>query len=89
MEVWGESVASIRVKTFYKLIVFSFFPYLCIIHWHPIGVYARLLLEAALERISNILFCVVCLFVLVFVYDSKKESQMEKIKRVNKNWKTY
>lgn len=46
-----------------------YFPYLCVIHWHPIGIYARLFFETALKRISNILF--VCSFVLVFVYDGE------------------
>lgn len=34
------------------------FPYLCIIHWHPIRVYGKLFLETALECIGNILVCV-------------------------------
>lgn len=57
--------------TFTRKLKNIYFPYLCVIHWHPIGIYARLFFETALKRISNILFG--CSFVLVFVYDGEAE----------------
>lgn len=77
------SAANRLKKFFFFKENYSIFPYLCIIHWHPIGIYARLLLKTALERISNILFVVVVVVMVaqVFVYDSKKKNRVKNDKR--------
>lgn len=53
-----------------KLITFS---YLCIIHWQPIGRYARLFLEIALKCIRNILHVCMCVWVILLKGMKKKE----------------